>query len=108
MQCYINFNFYTESSALMYLRADFNIGSSEMIELNNLKYHVLGESFHGFIIICTNVPHPMPISIEKRPVRSTRQSIITGYATLFVLSPTQGSVSYEWEKKGDWTHRKIL
>ena len=34
------------SSALTYMRADIDIGGSEKIDVNNLKYHVLGEKLH--------------------------------------------------------------
>ena len=93
---------YTGSSALTYLRADFDVGSSEMIELKNLKYHVLGESLpciHTYTHQNLCIPC---IFVENRPVRSARRSAITtGYATLLVLSPYHGEVSYKWEKKGN-------
>ena len=50
------------------------------------------------------------LSLERRVIRSHRQQKISStddFATLLVLSPRHGLVTYTWQKKGDWAWEVI-
>lgn len=89
--------------ALTYLRADVDVGVS--CDVKDLKYHVLGNSHNIHVKILITMHTTMYCSLERRIVRSRRQQHIIStddFATLLVLSPRHGSVTYTWQKNGDW------
>lgn len=93
--------------ALTYLRADVDVGVS--CDVKDLKYHVLGNS-HSIHVLKSKSPRIMYCSLERRIVRSHKQQNIEStddFATLLVLSPRHGSVTYTWQKKGDWAWEAI-